>query len=189
MACLRGPVVHLRFIWNQQIAPAKKTGARMIKTLAKCIVATLFAGVILGSDFAAASEAPNATSPIGTWLFQNRRFAIQIDPCGDRLCAKVSWLQAPTDAQGQPRLDSKNPDSNLRSRPVLGLTVLNGLRRVSSRTWDGGDIYNPDDGNHYQASLAMSEDGSLRVRAFLGIPLFGKTLRLVRGELAPLARR
>ena len=154
----------------------------MIATLAKCALAAVFAGIILDASPAAASQPPQTKSvtPIGTWLFQNRRFAIQIDPCGDRLCAKVSWLQAPTDAHGLPRVDSKNPNSNLRSRLVLGLTILNGLRQTSSRKWDGGEIYNPDDGNHYQATMSLNDDGTLGVRAFRGIALFGTTLRLVR---------
>ena len=119
-----------------------------------------------------ATAAP-AASPLGVWLFQNNRFAIQIDSCGDQLCGKITWLKAPC-------VDSKNDDPALRTRPVLGITVLNGLRRTADGTWEGGEIYNPDDGGHYQAMLSVNDDGTLKVRAYEGVPLFGKTLRLTR---------
>ena len=139
--------------------------------LAKYVLAALL--IAGGASAASASPAPGAATPIGVWLFQNNRFAIQIDTCGDELCGKVTWLKSPC-------TDSKNEDPALRSRPVLGITVLNGLRRTAAGTWEGGEIYNPDDGGHYQASLSMNDDGTLRVRAYEGVPLFGKTLRLTR---------
>ena len=131
------------------------------------------AAVLMAGGASAAPVAPSTVSPIGVWLFQNNRFAIQIDPCGDALCGKVTWLKAPC-------VDSKNEDPALRSRQVLGITVLNGLRRTAAGSWEGGEIYNPDDGGHYQATLSMNDDGTLRVRAYEGIPLLGKTLRLTR---------
>ena len=143
----------------------------MTSKLAKyALAAFLIAG---GASAAHASPAPGAATPIGVWLFQNNRFAIQIDSCGDSLCGKVTWLKSPC-------TDSKNEDPALRSRPVLGITVLNGLHRTAEGTWEGGEIYNPDDGGHYQATLSMSDDGTLRVRAYEGVPLLGKTLRLTR---------
>jgi uncharacterized protein (DUF2147 family) len=122
----------------------------------------------------------SALTPIGVWLFQNNRFAIEIDPCGDQLCGKVSWLKAPRDAHDLPRVDSANADPTLRMRPVLGLTILKGLRSAADGTWEGGEIYNPDDGGQYHASMSMNDDGTLRVRAFVLTPLLGKTLRLTR---------
>lgn len=150
----------------------------MTNTLAKYAVAAF----LLCSGASAAASAPDSTpsTPIGVWLFQNNRFAIEINPCGDKLCGKVSWLKAPLDAQGLPRSDSMNTDPTLRSRPVMGLTILNGLHRLADGTWEGGEIYNPDDGAHYEASMSMNNDGTLRVCAYLGIPMLGKTLRLTR---------
>ncbi|MGD0191409.1 MAG: DUF2147 domain-containing protein [Rhizomicrobium sp.] len=119
-------------------------------------------------------------SPIGRWLFQNNRFAIDIGPCGGRLCGKISWLKAPRDAAGLPRVDAANADAGLRARPVLGLTVLTGLRQTDDHTWEDGDIYNPEDGNHYNATMSVNEDGTLSVRAYAGMPFIGKTLNLSR---------
>lgn len=154
----------------------------MPNIFAKYALAAILVGFsVLAATSPASSALDTKTpTPVGVWLYQNNRFAIEIEPCGDRLCGKISWLKAPSDARGLPRVDSANADPALRTRPVLGLTVLNGLRRTANRTWEGGDIYNPDDGGHYQASLSMKDDGTLRVRAYVGLPMLGKTLSLTR---------
>jgi uncharacterized protein (DUF2147 family) len=56
------------------------------------------------------------------------------------------------------------------------LNVLQGLRRTGENTWAGGNIYNPDDGVHYQALMSIANDGSLRIRAYLLLPLIGHTV-------------
>jgi len=150
----------------------------MTDTFAKYAMAAFLIGAA-ASPAAAALDA-RTTTPVGVWLYQNSRFAVEIEPCGDRLCGKISWLKAPRDAQGLPRVDSANTDPMLRTRPVLGLTILDGFRRAADGTWQDGEIYNPEDGTHYHASMSMNGDGSLRLRAYVVVPLFGKTLSLTR---------
>lgn len=160
----------------------------MTNAFLKYLLLALFvcgAGIASVSPVSAALGS-NAATPIGFWLFPNQRFAISIEQCGDQLCGRVAWLKAPYDDRGVPRVDSKNADPILRSRPVLGLTVLTGLRQTANGDWEDGEIYNPDDGSHYLAQLSTNEDGSLRVRAYIGMPALGETLILTR--LAESAR-
>ncbi len=124
---------------------------------------------------AATQVRAQSPTPIGVWLHANQRIEIEILPCGDRLCGKLVWFKRPNDAQGQPLVDFKNTDPTLRARPVLGLTILSGLRRTDENTWEDGKIYNPDDGNDYQARMSIKDDGTLRVRAYVILPLLGKT--------------
>ena len=70
----------------------------------------------------------------------------------------------------------KNKDPALGPRPLLGLTPLYGLRRTGENTWGDGKIYKPEDGVNYQATMSIQHDGSLRVRAYEGLPFLGKTL-------------
>jgi uncharacterized protein (DUF2147 family) len=114
-------------------------------------------------------------TPVGVWLHDNKRIEIEITPCGAMLCGKLVWFKWPNDAQGLPLIDVKNPDPALRTRPLLGLTVLDGLHRTGENTWEGGNIYDPDDGATYTASMSMLEDGSLQVRAYVLLPVLGKT--------------
>ena len=118
-----------------------------------------------------------AESPtlVGTWLHANQRIRLEIAPCGDRLCGKLVWFKRPNDAQGRPLTDFENPDPALRTRPLLGLTVLRGLRRVGERTWEDGKIYNPDDGEDYNVTISIQDDATARVRAYVFLPVFGQT--------------
>ena len=117
-----------------------------------------------------------SSTPVGVWLHDNKRIEIEIAPCGENLCGRLVWLKSPNDTQGLPRVDAKNPDAALRTRPLLGLTVLDGLRRTGEGTWEDGNIYNPDDGEAYRASVSILEDGAMQVRAYEHLPVFGKTL-------------
>jgi len=114
-------------------------------------------------------------TPVGIWLHANGRIRIEIAPCGDRLCGKLVWFKWPNDAQGLPLVDLKNANPALRSRPLLGLTILQGLRRTGEGTWEEGRIYNPDDGVDYRALMSIASDGTLRVRAYVLVPLLGKS--------------
>jgi uncharacterized protein (DUF2147 family) len=115
-------------------------------------------------------------TPVGIWLHPNGRIQIEIAPCGERLCGTLVWLQKPHDEQGAPLVDSKNKSPALRSRPLLGLSVLSGLRRTGDNSWEDGTIYNPDDGNDYDAKLSLQDDHTLRVRASTFHSLLAKTI-------------
>ena len=125
---------------------------------------------------AALPAAAQSPTPVGVWLHANQRIQIEIAPCDDKLCAKIIWFKWPNDAQGLPLVDLKNSNPALRNRPLLGLEVLQGLRRAGEDSWKDGRVYNPDDGENYQADISIAGDGTLRIRAFVLTPLFGKTL-------------
>ncbi|WP_417673480.1 DUF2147 domain-containing protein [Roseibium sp.] len=132
--------------------------------------------VLLFSLLAETSIAAESKTPIGVWLHANKRIRVQIFPCGDRLCGKIVWFRWPNDAQGLPLVDFKNGNPALRSRPLLGLTVLRNLRHTGKNTWTGGRIYNPDDGMDYKAKMSIQGNSTLRVRAYILLPALGKTL-------------
>lgn len=119
-------------------------------------------------------------APTGVWLYPNKNFEVAIVPCGTQLCGTIAWLKSPADAQGQPRFDTENPDPTLRTRPLLGLTVLQGLRQADDGTWQDGTIYNPEDGSHYSATLSVASDGTLHVHAYMVVAMLGKTIVLTR---------
>jgi len=126
---------------------------------------------------AAMPTAAQSQTPAGVWLHANKRIQVAIAPCGARLCGKIVWFRWPNDAQGVPLVDLKNRNPALRGRPLLGLTVLRDLRRADGeRAWEGGRIYNPDDGVDYRALMTIQDDGTLRVRAYVLLPALGKTL-------------
>src|SRR5450631_3471707 len=77
----------------------------------------------------------------GIWKTEKDESTVEISRCGDKLCGSIRWLKNPnyTDAKdgtvGTPVIDHKNPDPDLRNRPVLGLRVLDGFTEESDGTW------------------------------------------------------
>jgi uncharacterized protein (DUF2147 family) len=131
--------------------------------------------VLLIDVLTAAWARAEAPTPIGVWLDATKRIKVEIAPCGDALCGEVVWFRWPNDAAGLPLVDLNNPDPALRGRPLLGLRVLHGLRAQGPESWDGGMIYNPDDGVAYHVGMSIDDDGALHVRAYYHLPILGET--------------
>jgi uncharacterized protein (DUF2147 family) len=78
-----------------------------------------------------------------------------------------------------------------KGRPVLGLTLIKGMRR-SGFGYRDGTIMDPRDGSVYRALMTLSPDGQhLEVRGYLGISLFGRSQtwnRLPDNALGPSSR-
>jgi uncharacterized protein (DUF2147 family) len=106
-----------------------------------------------------------ASDPTGTWLVADGTAKVRIIACGEAVCGTVVWLSQPMDAAtGQPKTDKLNSDPAKRSRPMLGVEVILGMqRRGEDATWSG-QIYNPDSGNIYNGSIALTDPTRLRVK-------------------------
>ena len=111
----------------------------------------------------------------GWWLDESKAGGILIEPCGDKMCGKLGWMLHPLTDQGQPKFDTKNPDPKLRNRPFCGLQLMGGFVKSGPGEWEDGWIYNPDDGETYQSHFALQEDGTLKLRGFVGISLLGQS--------------
>jgi uncharacterized protein (DUF2147 family) len=151
----------------------------------------LLAGLLVATDAAPQSQTQGdgqSPTPVGIWMHPNKRIQIEIAPCGEQLCGTLVWLQKPNDPQGAPLVDSKNKSPALRTRPLLGLSVLSGLRRTGDNSWEDGRIYNPEDGSDYDAQVSLQDDSTLLVRASVLHSLFGKTIiwsRVTQTALLP----
>lgn len=76
--------------------------------------------------------------------------------------------------------DTKNPDSALRNRIVLGQDVFfNFLYIESDDEYINGTIYNPLDGKTYKAKMWL-ENGNLKLHGYVGISILGITKTLER---------
>jgi uncharacterized protein (DUF2147 family) len=104
------------------------------------------------------SQAASA-DPTGYWYKPDaeRESKIQVFKCGKgklQLCAKIVWLKDPNDSKGKALHDVRNEIPSMRDRPIVGLTIFSGLSPTAEGTWTG-QIYNPEDGHIYAATLTM----------------------------------
>jgi uncharacterized protein (DUF2147 family) len=121
-----------------------------------------------------------AATPVGLWYAEGGAAQVAIEPCGAELCGRVVWLRSPLDDDGCDLRDRHNPEPALRSRRVIGLDVLHGLKPQGVGTWGSGSIYDPASGNTYTCSLTINGDDRLRLRGYIGIPLLGRTTTWTR---------
>jgi uncharacterized protein (DUF2147 family) len=123
-----------------------------------------------------------AASPIeGTWLVQDGEAHIRIERCGSEHCGAIVWLREPLDENGKTPTDTENPDPSLRSRTIMGLDILHfGVEPDEDGIWRSGRIYDPENGKTYRCTLALEGDDALRLRGYVGVPLFGRTTRWTR---------
>ena len=139
----------------------------------------LLALLLLG--LGAAALAADAVPVTGHWLSESGNGIIAIARCGTELCGKIVWLKEPM-RDGAPAVDRRNPDPALRTRPICGLTILGGFRDTEPGRWSDGWIYSPENGKTYRATLALDADGTLKLRGYVGIPLFGETQIWTRAD-------
>lgn len=98
---------------------------------------------------------------------------VEIYKKGNTYAGKTVWIL-------KPLTDHHNPDPALRHRSLLDIEYLSGFVYRKGE-YVNGTIYNPDNGNTYQAKLWL--DGEhLMMRGFIGISLLGKTERLESAE-------
>jgi uncharacterized protein (DUF2147 family) len=150
--------------------------------------AGLLVAFALASPASAAPERAVTDEVRGLWVDHRegdkQKVAVWIEDCDGLLCGRIHWLKKPLSG-GKPKRDRKNPDAALRERPLCGLMILTGFRRAKENTWSSGHIYNPNDGRSFSSTMTLDQDGSLRIRGYIGLSLFGKTVQWVRPQ-APL---
>lgn len=103
---------------------------------------------------------------IGKWKTDTGTAIVEVYKKGDSYNAKIVWLAKPTDPDGSPAKDGNNPDPKLKSRSLMGLNLLYGLKPKGDR-YEGGTIYDPANGKTYKCSMFL-QDGVLKVRGHLG---------------------
>lgn len=130
--------------------------------------------ILLGVSAGAAAQVPAPEQVLGRWLTESKRGVVEIYRCGDALCGKLVWLIQPM-RRGAPAVDDKNPDPQQRARPLCGLAMLGAFHQTEPQLWTGGWIYDPDSGDTYHATLFLESAGVLKLRGYIGIPLFGET--------------
>ena len=113
-----------------------------------------------------------AQDVVGKWKLDDGTAIVEVYKQGDAFNGKIVWLQELTEPDGSPAVDTNNPDPKLRSRKLIGLNMLSGLKK-NGNEYTGGSIYDPGNGKTYNCSMKVEGDvlkvrGSLDKRGLLG---------------------
>jgi uncharacterized protein (DUF2147 family) len=132
------------------------TGLTAICTLFAC---TLFAG---STEAIARQDAA-----IGRWSTPANHGVVEIRPCGGGICGRLVGSDVIRATPGV--RDTRNSDTAKRNRPLKGIALLSGFHHTPDG-WDGGSIYNPEDGHTYKATITMTGANTLNLKGCIVWP-------------------
>jgi uncharacterized protein (DUF2147 family) len=142
----------------------------------------LFAALTM---LAAGSLFAQEASPVGLWK--------NIDDESGKPKALIRITESNGELSGKIEKLFKNPgedpnpkcikcDGALKDQPVLGMTILTGMKRDGDE-YNGGRILDPNNGKVYRSKLTVTEGGKkLNVRGYIGMPMLGRTQTWLREE-------
>jgi uncharacterized protein (DUF2147 family) len=118
------------------------------------------------------------TSPmLGNWL-EPGGAVIQIEACSSGICLRLISLAPDNPAN----VDNQNPDPAKRSRPLCNLEIGSSFHLDDATHASGGTLYDPKSGRTYHGTITL--DGNvLRLRGYIGVPLFGRTETWRRAQI------
>ena len=129
----------------------------------------LLAIMLMGGQITMAQNAlnNNGDNIVGTYegLQNGDRFRAKIEKLKDGTYrGQMLWLENDKDADGNKRLDEKNPDKSLRSTPADRIVVFSGLKYdAKKKEWNDTKIYDPQRGVRAKMTACFDKDGSLAI--------------------------
>lgn len=119
---------------------------------------------------------------MGRWLSSKKKNQVQIYRQGNRYYGRLIWMLEPNDAAtNRPKVDKLNPDVSLRHRPLLNLLILTDLQYKGGNVWNGGQIYNPEDGKTYGCEVTLRDANTIDIHGYvMGMKFLGKTVTWTR---------
>jgi uncharacterized protein (DUF2147 family) len=136
---------------------------------------------LAGLSGSAHAESAAESGALGLWLNQAQGWVVETVRCDSGLCGTlVSFIKGNGD--NYVARDSRNPDPTKRGTPLCGLMLLGNFTPSKSveKKWENGWVYDPDSGATYKGEASLTDANTVNLRGYVLIPLFGKTLTLVR---------
>lgn len=95
----------------------------------------------------------------GDWLVGNKQARIRIVDCAGSLWGVISWEE-------KPGFDTNNPDTAKRSRSMLGVPIVLGMKPAGANKWTGS-IYNSAWGKTFSGGVSLEKPDTLRITGCL----------------------
>lgn len=118
----------------------------------------------LAVTVAACGTAAAASSPIGVWMDQTGRGAVEITDCGGKLCGHIVWVK------------------DVRHNDGCNFQVIGNVKPMSGNKWDGGWIVDPekDPKKKYDVEITPLGDRKLKVMGYMGMKFLSETMTWTR---------
>ncbi|TDQ19092.1 uncharacterized protein DUF2147 [Algoriphagus boseongensis] len=143
-----------------------------------CQFASLFLLVMLFQSTQLMAQSEGAI--LGVWYNTEKTAQVEIIKTGSEYLGKIVWLKDPN-PEGKPAVDKENSDPKYRTRPLMGLPILKGLK-YSSGIWKDGEIYDPKSGKTYSCEIKLKSPEILEVKGYLGFSFVGRTVEWTRAK-------
>jgi uncharacterized protein (DUF2147 family) len=142
----------------------------------------LFLSIALGlAGIAGPAHAAVEPGAIGFWLNPEQGWVVETVHCDSGLCGYLVGFRKNASPDHVAR-DSHNPDPTRRGTPLCGIMLLGGFTpstRAAGR-WENGWVYDTDTGTTYVGIAQLIDANTIKLRGYVLIPLFGRTLTLIR---------
>jgi uncharacterized protein (DUF2147 family) len=142
--------------------------------------------IIAATAALASMSAIAAVSPVGLWktIDDNTgkvRSIVRITQSNGEYKGTIEKLFRSPDQEQNP-VCTKCSDAR-KGKPIIGMTILTGLRADGDDEFAGGEIVDPENGKTYSSKLTLDEDGrKLEMRGFIGVSLIGRSQTWVRAD-------
>jgi uncharacterized protein (DUF2147 family) len=153
-------------------------GYDYLKIMIRCLAFLFF--ISLGFN-TSAGTLPEGDRICGKWISTDKNLIVQVYKENDRFRAKIVWFRDDPSKPMDEWCDAKNPDPALRSRRILGMDVLSGLKYdEKNHSWGDGMIYDAQHGKQWDAFGYIDKDGLLKVKGYWHFKIFGRTMTFKR---------
>ncbi|MES2808894.1 MAG: DUF2147 domain-containing protein [Bacteroidota bacterium] len=129
-----------------------------------------------------ADDTTKANLICGKWLAENKELLVLVYRDGNTFKGKSLWFKNHDTSKAMDEwTDKYNPNPALRNRKILGIDVLTELTyNAGSDSWENGKIYEARSGKFWDTYVKINKDGTLKVTAYWGLKLIGKTIKFTR---------
>lgn len=150
------------------------------KFIIVCLIVSVFTGIAKTTK---AQCITTGDQICGKWMSEDKNLSVQVYKDGEHFKARIIWFDD-SDDKSRPmdtRLDTENPDADLRFRKILGMSVLEKLiYEPKTNSWEKGVIYDALHGRYWDSSACITPDGLLKVTGYWHFKFIGKTLKFTR---------
>lgn len=152
------------------------------KSLVRTLTVIVGVVTVCVVSIAATNAWAQSDSPVGLWKTiddetKQARSLVRITESGGQLSGKIEKILS-----DKPDAVCDACSGELKDKPVLGMTILRGLKKGSD-WWEGGTILDPNNGKTYRSQARTVDGGAkLEVRGYIGTPLLGRSQTWIREQ-------